>query len=152
MMSIFPEPTKGLPKAGMSFIDYEAYLSQSESMRFGEDIGLAEHSRESPWAIALEGKIKLVIDGRKTLIPRVCDRKSGRVRRIVLMVSMQCSRYNLPILIDPKTTSPPHSKGIFTLPCTRHHLKAIGFPDFNMEQGEGYDAERVCTAMPDESA
>ena len=70
MKNLFPEPVKNLPKANMPFENYEAYLSQSEShqiifMQFEKDIDLPEHAHESQWGIVLEGKIELIIDGKK---------------------------------------------------------------------------------------
>jgi quercetin dioxygenase-like cupin family protein len=70
MKDIFPEPIKNLPEVDMPFTNYEAYLVQGENhqiifMQFGEDIALPEHSHESQWGIVLEGKIELIIDGKK---------------------------------------------------------------------------------------
>ena len=70
MKDIFPDPIKKFPKADMPFQSYEAYLSQGENhqiifMQFGEDIELPEHEHESQWGIVLEGKIEMIIDGKK---------------------------------------------------------------------------------------
>jgi quercetin dioxygenase-like cupin family protein len=70
MKNLFPEPIKNLPEADMPFANYEAYLAQGENhqiifMQFGEDIVLPEHSHESQLGIVLEGKIELIIDGKK---------------------------------------------------------------------------------------
>jgi len=72
MKNLFPDPIKNLPKADMPFESYEAYLSQSENhqiifMQFGKDIDLPEHEHESQWGIVLEGKIELIIDGKKNI-------------------------------------------------------------------------------------
>ncbi|MGD1047447.1 MAG: cupin domain-containing protein [Candidatus Krumholzibacteriaceae bacterium] len=38
-------------------------------MEFSEDVTVPEHSHESQWAVVLEGRIDLVIDGReRTLV------------------------------------------------------------------------------------
>ena len=70
MNILFPDIIKNLPKADMPFESYEAYLSKSEGhqiifMQFRKDIDLPEHKHESQWGIVLEGKIELIIDGKK---------------------------------------------------------------------------------------
>lgn len=68
MPDIFPEPIRNLPEADIPVSGIKAYLSQSEShqiifMEFTEDVELPEHSHESQWAVVLEGKLDLTIDG-----------------------------------------------------------------------------------------
>jgi len=72
VINLFPEPIKNLPKADMPFESYEAYISQGEDyqiifMQFDKDIDLPEHSHASQWGIVLEGKIELIIDGKKKI-------------------------------------------------------------------------------------
>jgi quercetin dioxygenase-like cupin family protein len=68
MVSIFSGPIPDLEKADLPFEGATAYLSQSDNhqilfMEFDRDIDLPEHFHESQWAVVLEGKIELVIDG-----------------------------------------------------------------------------------------
>jgi Uncharacterized conserved protein, contains double-stranded beta-helix domain len=70
MSDIFPEPVTNLPEAEIPLKGISAYLSQGENhqiifMEFAEDIDLPEHFHESQWAVVLEGKIELIIDGVK---------------------------------------------------------------------------------------
>lgn len=70
--SIFPEPIRKLPEADIPMKGVNAYLSQAENyqiifMEFSEDIDLLEHAHESQWAIVLEGKIELIINGERHL-------------------------------------------------------------------------------------
>ena len=68
MDCIFPRPIIELGEADIPFKGARAYLSQSVThqilfMGFDKDIDLSEHSHEDQWAVVLEGKIELVIDG-----------------------------------------------------------------------------------------
>lgn len=70
MSEIFPKPIVSLPEADIPVKGIQAFLSQGKDhqiifMEFTEDVELAEHFHESQWAIVLEGKIDLVIDGVK---------------------------------------------------------------------------------------
>jgi quercetin dioxygenase-like cupin family protein len=70
LSKLFPEPITNLPQADISISGITAYLSQSENhqiifMEFSEDAEIPEHSHESQWAVVLEGRIDLVIDGFK---------------------------------------------------------------------------------------
>jgi quercetin dioxygenase-like cupin family protein len=70
MLNIFPSPIVNLGEADIPFKGAKAYLSQGDDhqilfMEFDEDIDLQEHSHESQWAVVLEGKIEMVIDGVK---------------------------------------------------------------------------------------
>lgn len=70
MNSIFSGPILDLGEADIPFEGATAYLSQSDNhqilfMEFDRDINLPEHSHESQWAVVLEGKIEMVIDGVK---------------------------------------------------------------------------------------
>ena len=68
MLNIFPSAIANLGEADLPFHGARAYLSQGVNhqilfMEFDEDIDLPEHSHESQWAVVLEGKIEMVIDG-----------------------------------------------------------------------------------------
>jgi mannose-6-phosphate isomerase-like protein (cupin superfamily) len=68
--NIFPKPILDLPEADMPYAGCRAYLSQGKDhqilfMYFDEDIELPVHSHESQWAIVLEGRIDITIDGKK---------------------------------------------------------------------------------------
>lgn len=70
MKEVFPEPIIGLPEADVPLEGIKAYLAQGDSyqiifMRFEKDVVLEEHSHESQWGVVLEGKIDLIIDGKK---------------------------------------------------------------------------------------
>jgi len=74
MSGVFPDPIVSLPEADVPLEGVRAYLSQSEGhqiifMEFSEEVTVLEHSHESQWAVVLEGRIDLVIDGReRTLV------------------------------------------------------------------------------------
>ncbi|MFH0760857.1 MAG: cupin domain-containing protein [Bacteroidota bacterium] len=68
MKSIFPKPITSLPEADVPLEGVKAYLSQASShqiifMEFENDVEVADHIHESQWAVVLEGRIDLVIDG-----------------------------------------------------------------------------------------
>lgn len=68
MSDILPEPIKNLPEADIQLQGIKAYISQAENhqiifMEFHEDVEIPEHSHESQWAVVLEGKLDLTIDG-----------------------------------------------------------------------------------------
>jgi len=68
MSNIFPEPIRNLPEADIPLSGIKAYLSQAENhqiifMEFTKDIEVPEHLHESQWAVVLEGKLDLTIDG-----------------------------------------------------------------------------------------
>lgn len=70
MVEIFPGPVTGLPLADIPVKGLTAFLSQGAGhqivfMEFTEDAALAEHSHGSQWGVVLEGKIELVIDGKR---------------------------------------------------------------------------------------
>lgn len=72
MSGNFPSPIIDLGEADLPFKGAKAYLSQGDNhqilfMEFDEDIDLPEHSHESQWAVVLEGKIEMVIDGVKNV-------------------------------------------------------------------------------------
>jgi quercetin dioxygenase-like cupin family protein len=72
MINIFPKPIIDLGEADIPFDGARAYLSQGDKhqilfMEFDRDIDLPEHSHDSQWAVVLEGKIELVIDGVKAI-------------------------------------------------------------------------------------
>ncbi len=72
MNSIFPGPILDLGEADIPLEGATAYLSQSDDhqilfMEFDRDIDLPEHSHEGQWAVVLEGKFELVIDGVKKI-------------------------------------------------------------------------------------
>ena len=74
MSAVFPDPIVSLPEADVPLEGVRAYLSQSEGhqivfMEFSKDVTVPEHSHESQWAVVLEGRIDLTIDGReRTLV------------------------------------------------------------------------------------
>jgi quercetin dioxygenase-like cupin family protein len=74
MSSVFPDPILNLPEADVPLEGVRAYLSQSEGhqiifMEFSKDVTVPEPSHESQWAVVLEGRIDLMIDGReRTLV------------------------------------------------------------------------------------
>ena len=68
MPNNFPKPIVDLGEVALPFEGAKGYLSQGGEhqilfMAFDEDIELPEHSHESQWAVVLEGKIELKIDG-----------------------------------------------------------------------------------------
>ena len=68
MDNVFAGPILELKEADIPFQGAVAYLSQSEDhqilfMQFDKDVELQEHSHEAQWAVVLEGKIELIIDG-----------------------------------------------------------------------------------------
>jgi len=70
MSEIFPEPILALPEANIPLEGVKAYLAQGKSfqilyMKFEKEVVLEEHSHDSQWGVILEGKIDLVIDGKK---------------------------------------------------------------------------------------
>lgn len=72
MDEIFPEPIRNLPIADIPLRGIKAYLSQADNhqilfMHFSEDVDLPEHSHAAQVGIVLEGKIELIIDGRRHL-------------------------------------------------------------------------------------
>ncbi len=70
MDDIFPEPIRKLPEADIPLNGIKAYLSQSEHhqlifMQFENDVDLPEHSHASQIGFVLEGKIDLIIEGKR---------------------------------------------------------------------------------------
>ncbi len=70
MNQIFPAPITALPKADIPLAGLTAYLSQAGShqilfMEFEEDVDLPEHTHAAQVGIVLEGKIEMIIDGKK---------------------------------------------------------------------------------------
>ncbi|MBU1012085.1 MAG: cupin domain-containing protein [Bacteroidetes bacterium] len=70
MTDLFPESIRNLPQANIPIKGLQAYLSQGTNhqiifMQFSEDVEIAEHFHESQWAVVLEGKIEMLIDGVK---------------------------------------------------------------------------------------
>ncbi len=68
--SIFAEPIQKLPKADIPLKGINAYLSQGNDqqiifMEFDEDVILDEHKHEAQIGFVLEGKIDIMIDGKK---------------------------------------------------------------------------------------
>ena len=75
MSNNFPKPIVDLGEANLPFEGAKAYLSQGDNhqilfMEFDEDIDLPEHSHESQWAVVLEGKIELVINGVRNVFQK----------------------------------------------------------------------------------
>ena len=72
-MSIFPDPILELPEADIPLDGIKALLSQGDNhqilfMEFDKDTDLPEHSHESQYGIVLEGKIDLIINGKKNTL------------------------------------------------------------------------------------
>ena len=70
MNSIFPEPIQNLPEADIPFKGVKAFLAQGDNyqiifMEFKRDVDLPEHSHESQWEVAVEGKVDLIVEGHK---------------------------------------------------------------------------------------
>ena len=70
MKQIFPEPIRKLPEADIPLAGITAYLSQSDThqilfMQFEKDVDLPEHAHAAQIGIVLEGKIELIIGGKK---------------------------------------------------------------------------------------
>ena len=70
MNQVFPKPIRNLPEADIPLDGITAYLSQSEThqiifMQFEKDADLPEHAHAAQVGIVLEGRIELVIDGKK---------------------------------------------------------------------------------------
>lgn len=70
MTEIFPDPIQRLPEADIPLDGVKAYMSQSDThqiifMVFEKDIDLPEHSHAAQIGIVLEGRIDLVIGGKK---------------------------------------------------------------------------------------
>ncbi len=70
MIQVFPEPIRNLPEADIPFEGCQAYLSQSKDhqiifMEFGQEVVVREHAHAAQFAIVLEGRIDLVIGGKK---------------------------------------------------------------------------------------
>lgn len=70
MSKIFPQPIENLPEADIPINGITAYLSQSDNhqiifMEFSNDADLPEHSHAAQVGFVLEGKIELVINGKK---------------------------------------------------------------------------------------
>lgn len=70
MKSNFPDPIKELPEADIPLEGVKGYLVQGENdqiifMEFEKEAEVHEHSHESQWEVIIEGKVDLVIEGRK---------------------------------------------------------------------------------------
>ena len=70
MNSNFPDPILKLPETDIPLKGLKAYLSQSDNhqiifMEFKENVEIPVHSHKNQWGIVLEGKIDLIIDGKK---------------------------------------------------------------------------------------
>ena len=75
MSEFFPEPITKLPEADIPLAGLKAYLSQSDKhqilfMQFEEDVDLPEHAHEAQVGFVLEGKIDLIISGKKDTFDR----------------------------------------------------------------------------------
>jgi len=70
MNNIFPKPIRNLPEADIPLEGVKAFLSQGENhqiifMEFEKDVDLPEHFHESQWEIVVEGKVDLIVEGKK---------------------------------------------------------------------------------------
>jgi quercetin dioxygenase-like cupin family protein len=72
---IFPDAITNLPEADIPIDGVSAYLSQSDNhqvvfMEFTKDAVVPGHSHESQWAVVLDGRIDIVIDGKEQTLSR----------------------------------------------------------------------------------
>ena len=70
MKNPFPPPILHLPEADIPLVGVKSYLLQSKDhqiifMEFSQDVEVQEHFHEAQWAVVLEGRIDLTIDGVK---------------------------------------------------------------------------------------
>lgn len=70
MYEIFPEPIRKLPEADIPLPGIKAYLSQSGHhqilfMQFANNVDLPEHAHAAQAGFVLEGKIDLIVQGKK---------------------------------------------------------------------------------------
>jgi hypothetical protein len=70
MTTLFPEPIRNLPEADIPLKGITAYLSQGSDhqilfMAFEEDVDLPPHAHAAQIGIVLEGRIDLIIGGKK---------------------------------------------------------------------------------------
>jgi len=70
MSEIFPEAIRKLPEADIPIPGLTAYLSQDENhqivfMHFSQDAEVPPHSHDAQWAIVMEGKIVLTVEGKE---------------------------------------------------------------------------------------
>ncbi len=70
MSEVFPDPILHLPEADLPFPGVKAYLSQSADhqiifMEFSQDVEVPAHTHAAQWAVVLEGRIDMVIDGQE---------------------------------------------------------------------------------------
>ncbi len=75
MSDVFPVPITTLPLADIPLEGVKGHLLQGERqqvlfMEFSKDVELPEHAHEAQWGIVLEGRIDLVIDGKKHVYTR----------------------------------------------------------------------------------
>lgn len=75
MKQVFPKPIRDLPKADIRLDGLTAYLSQSDThqilfMKFEKDVEVPEHAHNAQLGIVLEGRIKLVIDGKERIFAK----------------------------------------------------------------------------------
>lgn len=75
MSKVFPDPIVNLPEADIPLKGLKAYLSQSDThqilfMEFEKDVELQEHSHGAQVGIVLEGRIDLVIEGKRKTYTR----------------------------------------------------------------------------------
>ncbi len=72
MSEIFPEAIRKLPEADIPILGLTAYLSQDENhqivfMHFSQDAEVPPHSHDAQWAIVMEGKIVLNVEGKEQI-------------------------------------------------------------------------------------
>ncbi|MDY6903663.1 MAG: cupin domain-containing protein [Thermodesulfobacteriota bacterium] len=75
MTDIFPDPIQHLPEADIPIDGVTAFLSQSDGhqvlfMSFAKDVDLPEHAHAAQIGFVLEGRIDLVINGKKETYTR----------------------------------------------------------------------------------
>ncbi len=72
MNDIFPEAIRNLPEADIPIAGLTAYLSQDKNhqivfMHFSQDAEVPVHAHGAQWAIVLEGKIALTVEGKEQI-------------------------------------------------------------------------------------
>lgn len=69
MSKVFPDPIIHLPEGDLPFPGVKAYISQAANhqiifMEFSEDVEIPAHAHSAQWAVVLEGRIDMIIDGQ----------------------------------------------------------------------------------------
>ncbi len=70
MSHVFPEPIRKLPQADVPLAGSISFLSQSGThqvlfMEFDREINVPEHAHAAQWAVVVEGRIDLTVQGER---------------------------------------------------------------------------------------